>query len=212
MAEGIPTLIMAASSLDDVLAITGFGISQAIAFAQGDVAIVAISGPLEVLAGAGLGVCLAIIFWLLPPPGMVSIKQQFKPMSVLFSPLGFLFPFSFFLDVFWKCSFAVLRLIYQSLKLSDIMDRFRIFRKSGHSLYRILLFFVPSAHRMLVVSGPLRLSAPVRCFLKSSSTFPFMLHHFHFSPAPFFKTLFGRFCGQKHRWFSNRASSSPNSF
>ncbi|KAL5105166.1 Sodium/hydrogen exchanger 9B2 [Taenia crassiceps] len=70
VAAGIPTLVMAASSLDDVLAITGFGISQAIAFAQGDIVIVAISGPLEVLAGACLGVCLAIIFWLLPPPGM----------------------------------------------------------------------------------------------------------------------------------------------
>ena len=72
VALGIPTLIMAASSLDDVLAITGFGISQAIAFAQGDIAIVAVSGPLEVLAGAGLGVCLATILWILPPPGMVS--------------------------------------------------------------------------------------------------------------------------------------------
>ncbi|EUB58631.1 Mitochondrial sodium/hydrogen exchanger NHA2 [Echinococcus granulosus] len=70
VAAGIPTLVMAASSLDDVLAITGFGVSQAIAFAQGDIAIVAISGPLEVLAGACLGVCLAIVFWLLPPPGM----------------------------------------------------------------------------------------------------------------------------------------------
>ncbi len=69
--KGIPTLIMAASSLDDVLAITGFGIAQAIAFAKGDIAIVAVTGPLEVLAGACLGVCLALILWLMPPPAMV---------------------------------------------------------------------------------------------------------------------------------------------
>ncbi|VDD75179.1 unnamed protein product [Mesocestoides corti] len=70
VAQGIPTLVMAASSLDDVLAITGFGIAQAIAFAKGDIAMVAVSGPLEVLAGALLGVCLALILWVLPPPAM----------------------------------------------------------------------------------------------------------------------------------------------
>ncbi|KAM7538941.1 hypothetical protein Aperf_G00000057574 [Anoplocephala perfoliata] len=70
MAAGIPTLVMAASSLDDVLAITGFGIAQAIAFSQGNIVQVAFRGPTGVAVGALSGMVLAIIICILPPPGM----------------------------------------------------------------------------------------------------------------------------------------------
>ena len=34
--KGVPTLVIAAASVDDVLAITGFGILQGVAFASGE--------------------------------------------------------------------------------------------------------------------------------------------------------------------------------
>ncbi|VDN98663.1 unnamed protein product [Rodentolepis nana] len=72
MGAGIPTLIMAAASLDDVLAITGFGVAQAIAFSEGKIVQVAFKGPTGVAIGALAGVVLAIVICILPPPGMVS--------------------------------------------------------------------------------------------------------------------------------------------
>ena len=33
--QGVPTLVIAAASLDDVLAITGFSVAMAVSFAQG---------------------------------------------------------------------------------------------------------------------------------------------------------------------------------
>lgn len=72
MAAGIPTLVMAAASLDDVLAITGFGIAQAVAFSESDVVAVIFKGPSGIAFGAISGMILAIIICILPPPGMVS--------------------------------------------------------------------------------------------------------------------------------------------
>ncbi|VDK84489.1 unnamed protein product [Dibothriocephalus latus] len=68
--HGIPTLIMAASSMDDVVAITGFGVALSIAFSKGSLAKALYMGPLEVAAGAAIGLCMGILFWFLPPPGM----------------------------------------------------------------------------------------------------------------------------------------------
>ncbi|KAM3174040.1 hypothetical protein ACTXT7_011360 [Hymenolepis weldensis] len=72
MAAGIPTLIMASASLDDVLAITGFGVAQAIAFSDGKIVQVAFKGPTGVAVGAISGMLLAIIICILPPPGMCA--------------------------------------------------------------------------------------------------------------------------------------------
>ncbi|VDQ06047.1 unnamed protein product [Trichobilharzia regenti] len=56
VAEGIPTLVVAASSLDDVVAITGFGVALAVAF-SGEKSFVdnLIWGPLEAIIGASFG-------------------------------------------------------------------------------------------------------------------------------------------------------------
>lgn len=88
MAAGIPTLIMASASLDDVLAITGFGVAQAIAFSDGKIVQVAFKGPTGVAAGAISGMLLAIIICILPPPGMVRkilitlISELLVPWSI----------------------------------------------------------------------------------------------------------------------------------
>lgn len=61
---GIPTILIAASSVDDILAISGFGLVLALIFAGGstsdggggDVTRLIFQGPLELGAGLGFGI------------------------------------------------------------------------------------------------------------------------------------------------------------
>ncbi|BHF79714.1 Sodium/hydrogen exchanger 9B2 [Sparganum proliferum] len=68
--HGIPTLVMAASSMDDVVAITGFGVALSIAFSKGNLTETVVTGPLEVVVGAAVGLCMGITLWFVPPAGM----------------------------------------------------------------------------------------------------------------------------------------------
>uniref|UniRef100_A0A672Q9X6 Mitochondrial sodium/hydrogen exchanger 9B2-like n=1 Tax=Sinocyclocheilus grahami TaxID=75366 RepID=A0A672Q9X6_SINGR len=56
--QGIPTLLMAACSVDDIIAITCFTTCLGIAFSTGTVWLNVLRGPLEVLGGAITGVAL----------------------------------------------------------------------------------------------------------------------------------------------------------
>ncbi|XP_019930492.3 sodium/hydrogen exchanger 9B2 [Magallana gigas] len=64
--KGIPTLVIAAASIDDVVAISGFGISLGIAFSTGDLAWTIAKGPLEALLGIAYGCILGICLWFIP--------------------------------------------------------------------------------------------------------------------------------------------------
>lgn len=64
--KGIPTLVIAAASVDDVLAITGFGVMLGIAFSTGDIAVSIIKGPLEAVVGIVYGTVTGVIVWYLP--------------------------------------------------------------------------------------------------------------------------------------------------
>ncbi|XP_062598598.1 sodium/hydrogen exchanger 9B2-like [Saccostrea cucullata] len=64
--KGIPTLVIAAASVDDVLAITGFGVVLGIAFTQGDLALTIVKGPLEALLGVAFGCVLGVFLWYFP--------------------------------------------------------------------------------------------------------------------------------------------------
>ncbi|VDP74551.1 unnamed protein product [Echinostoma caproni] len=69
VAEGIPTLVVAASSLDDVLAITGFGVALAVALSTGEnLAATLFWGPAEALCGAAFGASVGSLLCLFPPP------------------------------------------------------------------------------------------------------------------------------------------------
>ncbi|KAI8793850.1 mitochondrial sodium/hydrogen exchanger 9B2, partial [Biomphalaria glabrata] len=61
--KGIPTLVIAAASLDDILAITGFGVLLGITFSTGDIAWTLSKGPLEVVLGTVYGIIGGIILW-----------------------------------------------------------------------------------------------------------------------------------------------------
>ncbi|CAL8089022.1 unnamed protein product [Calicophoron daubneyi] len=69
VSKGIPTLVVAASSLDDVIAITGFGVALAIALSTGtSLAGTILWGPAEALIGAAFGAGAGVLICLFPPP------------------------------------------------------------------------------------------------------------------------------------------------
>uniref|UniRef100_T1ITF2 RRM domain-containing protein n=1 Tax=Strigamia maritima TaxID=126957 RepID=T1ITF2_STRMM len=86
--KGLPTLLIAASSIDDVLAIGGFGVCQSIGFAKGskiritttiamlimsrsslgDLTMSIFHGPIEVCLGILYGTVVGILLWYFPDP------------------------------------------------------------------------------------------------------------------------------------------------
>ena len=66
VAKGIPTLVIAAASVDDVLAISGFGVLLGMNFSQGSLVWQIFKGPLEVLMGLAYGGFFGLLCWILP--------------------------------------------------------------------------------------------------------------------------------------------------
>lgn len=67
--KGIPTLVLAAASFDDVLSISGFGVCLSLAFAEGDPVWAGLRGPLELCAGAVFGVVAGVAVPAIVPQG-----------------------------------------------------------------------------------------------------------------------------------------------
>jgi len=65
--KGIPTLVIAAASIDDVAAIAGYSVAIGIAFdTGGNIAFTIIRGPLEVIIGILYGIVIGLMLWLVP--------------------------------------------------------------------------------------------------------------------------------------------------
>jgi len=64
--KGIPTLIMAAASVDNVINISGFGIMLGITFSKGSLIMQIFQGPIDVLIGLSYGIGLGLISLYLP--------------------------------------------------------------------------------------------------------------------------------------------------
>nr|KAG5713907.1 hypothetical protein BaRGS_024534 [Batillaria attramentaria] len=64
--KGIPTLVVAAVSLDAVLAITGFGVMLGITFTSGDIVWTLFKGPLEAVVGIVVGIAGGVMLWYIP--------------------------------------------------------------------------------------------------------------------------------------------------
>jgi len=64
--QGIPTLVMAASSFDDVIAISLFGVFLGIAFSEGNLVFNIFRGPIELLMGVVFGSLVGVLCWFLP--------------------------------------------------------------------------------------------------------------------------------------------------
>eukprot|EP00746_Dinoflagellata_sp_MGD_P153051 gnl/MRDRNA2_/MRDRNA2_84032_c0_seq1.p1 gnl/MRDRNA2_/MRDRNA2_84032_c0~~gnl/MRDRNA2_/MRDRNA2_84032_c0_seq1.p1 ORF type:complete len:545 (+),score=90.09 gnl/MRDRNA2_/MRDRNA2_84032_c0_seq1:178-1812(+) len=59
--KGVPSLVVAAASFDDVVAISGFSLCIGFAIGSGDLASQILHGPLEVILGVGTGFCGAYL-------------------------------------------------------------------------------------------------------------------------------------------------------
>nr|KAG5713906.1 hypothetical protein BaRGS_024533 [Batillaria attramentaria] len=64
--KGVPTLVIAAASIDDVLAITGFGVTLGIASSTGNLVWNIFKGPVEALLGVIFGIVGGIVLWYIP--------------------------------------------------------------------------------------------------------------------------------------------------
>ncbi|KAL8579405.1 hypothetical protein ACOMHN_026770 [Nucella lapillus] len=74
--KGIPTLVIAAVSMDAVLAITGFGVMLGIVFSTSDIAWAIVKGPVEIVVGTVGGCAAGVLLWYIP--------QKSSPHPVLF--------------------------------------------------------------------------------------------------------------------------------
>ncbi|BFZ03690.1 hypothetical protein BsWGS_06729 [Bradybaena similaris] len=88
--KGIPTLIIAAASVDDVLAITGFGVLFGISFSSGNIVWTLFKGPLEACVGVACGVIGGILMWYIPQR---SSKYHLLFRSTLLMCLSLMFLF-----------------------------------------------------------------------------------------------------------------------
>eukprot|EP00919_Chromeraceae_sp_WS-2016_P024790 GHVR01058586.1.p1 GENE.GHVR01058586.1~~GHVR01058586.1.p1 ORF type:complete len:595 (+),score=140.75 GHVR01058586.1:170-1954(+) len=59
--QGIPSLVVAAASFDDVLAITGYSVAIGLALGEGELYLNILHGPITVIGGIILGFCVAAI-------------------------------------------------------------------------------------------------------------------------------------------------------
>nr|KAG5713904.1 hypothetical protein BaRGS_024531 [Batillaria attramentaria] len=108
--KGIPTLVVAAVSLDAVLAITGFGVMLGIIFTSaffvraGSIVWAVVKGPIEIVAGITGGCLGGVLLWYIPQKsspllfGLIGAKvdlSQLQPhtvglgMAVLFTGMAF---------------------------------------------------------------------------------------------------------------------------
>ncbi|XP_071974861.1 sodium/hydrogen exchanger 9B2-like isoform X2 [Engystomops pustulosus] len=92
--KGIPTLLMAAGSFDDVLAITGFNTCFGMAFSSGSTLNSIIRGVLEVVVGIAAGILLGFFLHYFPSKDqdMLKWKRAYLIMALsLFAVFGSLF-------------------------------------------------------------------------------------------------------------------------
>ncbi|XP_026877639.2 sodium/hydrogen exchanger 9B2 isoform X2 [Electrophorus electricus] len=87
--QGIPTLLMAAGSFDDILAITGFTTCLSVAFATGSTWFNLLIGLLEVIGGMTAGVGLGFFLRFFPSRDQVPVEDIVSKVWDVFQPLLF---------------------------------------------------------------------------------------------------------------------------
>nr|XP_025146145.1 sodium/hydrogen exchanger 9B1 isoform X5 [Bubalus bubalis] len=85
--KGIPTLLIAASSLDDILAITGFNACFSIVFSSGNISSNILSSLRDVILGVLLGIVLGMFARHFPgsDQGKLEVKRAFLILSMCIS-------------------------------------------------------------------------------------------------------------------------------
>ncbi|XP_077925152.1 sodium/hydrogen exchanger 9B1 isoform X3 [Halichoerus grypus] len=87
--KGIPTLLIAASSLDDIIAITGFNTCLSIVFSSGGILNNVLASFRDVLIGVLAGAVLGIFVQYFPSGDQVKVQRIIKTTWYIFQPLLF---------------------------------------------------------------------------------------------------------------------------
>ncbi|XP_027947017.1 sodium/hydrogen exchanger 9B2 isoform X2 [Eumetopias jubatus] len=87
--KGIPTLLMAAGSFDDILAITGFNTCLGMAFSTGSTVFNVLRGILEVVIGMAAGSLLGFFIQYFPSSDQAEVEKIIAGAWYIFQPLLF---------------------------------------------------------------------------------------------------------------------------
>ncbi|XP_050417682.1 sodium/hydrogen exchanger 9B2 [Patella vulgata] len=90
--EGIPTLLIAACSVNDVIAISGFGIVLGMSFSNANLIYNIFHGPLELVIGVAFGVFAGLLFWFIPNK---NSKNLLMYRFIMVTAFGLLATFGF---------------------------------------------------------------------------------------------------------------------
>ncbi|KDR23967.1 Mitochondrial sodium/hydrogen exchanger NHA2 [Zootermopsis nevadensis] len=74
--KGIATLVIAASSIDDIVAISGFGVVVGLIFSTGDLMQQLVHGPIEVVIGLSFGIGWGILLMFIPHKDDVWVVRE----------------------------------------------------------------------------------------------------------------------------------------
>ncbi|XP_075263714.1 sodium/hydrogen exchanger 9B2-like [Convolutriloba macropyga] len=80
--QGIPTLIIAAASIDDIIAISAFSVVMSISFVDGNKPLyqVLLHAPTEIAVGLVASLIAGIIMWYIPPPQKHELDKRGHPL------------------------------------------------------------------------------------------------------------------------------------
>ncbi|XP_029798410.1 sodium/hydrogen exchanger 9B2 isoform X3 [Suricata suricatta] len=87
--KGVPTLLMAAGSFDDILAITGFNTCLGMAFSKGSTMFNVLRGILEVVIGVATGALLGFFIQYFPSSDQAEVEKIIAVAWYIFQPLLF---------------------------------------------------------------------------------------------------------------------------
>ncbi|CAI6343142.1 unnamed protein product [Macrosiphum euphorbiae] len=76
--NGVNTLVIAASSLDDIVSISAFGVLSGIVFSTGDLTSKIVQGPEDVCIGTALGLVWGFLLIFVPPPSWANVSYTTK--------------------------------------------------------------------------------------------------------------------------------------
>ncbi|KAM7427562.1 Sodium/hydrogen exchanger 9B2 [Porites harrisoni] len=74
--KGIPTLVMAAASFDNVLCISAFGVCLGIAFDSGNLIFSIFRGPIELALGITVGSIAGVMCWFFPDKNQANVSHN----------------------------------------------------------------------------------------------------------------------------------------
>lgn len=79
--QGIPTLIIAVSGIDDAASVAGYGILKSIMFSHDALWYQILQGPIAIIGGLGFGIMWGWLAKYVPEKGDVSIFSLFSTKS-----------------------------------------------------------------------------------------------------------------------------------